>query len=124
MSFVSWILSGKRVKLRFKHNKGLYGLCRADTSGKIIIDLEPELQNDSRKLLEIFLHETAHAKFEEFLPMELEVSDKIPVERNSYYEEMETRAERQAEIWLKYAEENRLKNLSYFPGCLVSLLEL
>jgi len=117
-------LAQKPVQVRFKHNKGFYGLCRADSSGLITIDIEPELKSRSRKFLEIFLHEVAHAKFDSFQPMSFQASDTIPVQQGSQFDFQEFRAELQAEIWKWYAEKNRNSNLEYIPGCLYSLLEL
>ena len=117
-------LAGKVVQVRFKHNKGFYGLCRADSSGMVTIDIEPELQLHSEKFLEIFLHEVAHAKFEKFQPLSFEISDSIPVQKNEQFHIQETRAELQAEVWKWYAEEHRDNNLDYVEGCLRKLLEL
>jgi hypothetical protein len=110
--------------VRFKHNEGFAGLCRADSSGMTTIDIEPELQNYEKKFLEIFLHEVAHAKYDNFQPMSFHVSDRIPVERTPQFNFMELRAELQALVWLQYAENNRNNNLSYLEGCLKTLYEL
>ena len=117
-------LAKKPVQVRFKHNKGCTGLCRADSSGLVTIDIEPELQSYSKELLEILLHEIAHAKYDNFQPMSFEVSDSIPFEENYYSMFIECRAETQAEAWLWYAETYRDNNLDYFTGCLKTLLEL
>jgi len=117
-------LARKPVQVRFKHNKGLFGLCRADSSGLVTIDIEPELQNYSRNFLEILLHETAHAKYENFLPMSFEASDSIPVQEGLQFDFSEFRAELQGAVWLWYAEKHRENNLDYLTGCLITLLEL
>jgi len=117
-------LAKKTVQVRFKHNKGLFGLCRADSSGMVTVDIEPELQNHEKKFLEIFLHEIAHARFDNFQPMSFEISDSIPVQETSQFNFQENRAETQAKVWLWYAETHRDNNLDYLTGCLYSLLEL
>jgi len=123
MQKVSSKLAHKPVRVRFQHNEGFKGLCRTDSSGIVTIDLEPELQfYDTKEFLRVFLHEIAHAKNDNFKPIKLEVSDRIPVSRSTAYNQKETRADKQAETWLKYAEENRENNLEYFEGCLWSLL--
>jgi hypothetical protein len=124
LTFIAFKLAEKPVKLRFKHNSGVYGLCRADSSGLVTIDIEPELQNYEKKFLEIFLHEVAHAKNDKFIPMELELSDSIPLTKDTDFEHRETTAEKQAEEWLQYAETHRKTNLDYLTGCLLTLLEL
>lgn len=125
MHVVAEKLAGKPVKFRFKHNKGFYGLCRLDSSGLTVIDLEPALQFNEFQLVKYFLHETAHAKLDTFIPLSLEVSDKIPVDtKTSEYHSSEQKADIQAEAWLQYAEENRDKSKDYLTGCLYSLLEL
>jgi hypothetical protein len=121
MAEVACKLSGKPVKLRFQHNEGCYGLCRADSSGLLTIDLEPELQFYEEKFLHVFLHEISHAKFDSFIPLEFEVSDRMPVSNNTGYKLKEIRAEKQASTWLKYAEKNRDIQQPYFEGCLWSL---
>ena len=118
-------LAGKPVQFRFKHKKGFYGLCRLDSSGLTVIDLEPALQFNEVELLEIFLHETAHALLDTFIPLSLEFSDKAIIDtKSSEYHSSELRADTQAEAWLQYAEENRDRSFSYLEGCLYSLLEL
>jgi hypothetical protein len=115
-------LSRKNLVLRFQHNEGFKGLCRTDSSGTVIIDLEPELQfQNEEEFLRVFLHEISHAKTDTFIPMKLEVSDRIPVSRNAGYELRENRADKQASTWLKYAEEHRDTAEPYFEGCLWSL---
>jgi len=121
MSEVACKLAGKPVRVRFEHNKGCYGLCRADSSGLLIIDLEPELQFYEEKFLRVFLHEISHAKNHKFIPMELEVSDRIEVVRDKVYNLREAQADKQAEKWLQFAEKNRDKTKPYFEGCLWSL---
>ena len=116
-------LAKKPVRIRFQHNEGFAGLCRADNLGRVTIDIEPTLQfYDNEELLRVLLHEISHAKYDKFIPMKLEVSDRIPVSRTTAYNLKEIRADTQAEAWLKYAEKNRDKNLEYFEGCLWSLL--
>lgn len=117
-------LAKKTVQVRFIHNKGFYGLCRADSSGMVTVDIEPELQNYEKKFLEIFLHEIAHARFDNFQPMSFEISDSIPVQETPQFNFQELRAETQAKVWLWYAETHRDNNLNYLAGCLYSLLEL
>lgn len=117
-------LARKPVQVRFKHNSGLNGLCRADSSGMVTIDIEPELKSNSEKLLEVLLHETAHAKHDNFIPLSFQVSDTAPLETTWRASFRELRAELQAEVWLLYAEKNRNNNLEYFEGCLLTLLEL
>lgn len=117
-------LAEKPVQVRFKHNSGLNGLCRADSSGMVTVDIEPELQNHEEKFLEIFLHEIAHAKHDNFQPMSFEISDKAPLENNWYASFRELRAEVQALSWLWKANKNRDNNLDYIEGCLKTLLEL
>ena len=118
-------LAEKPVKLRFQHNKGFKGLCRADISGMLVIDLEPELQfTDIKEFLRVFLHEISHAKNHKFIPMELEVSSNIEVVEDNIYNRREAEADTEAQQWLNHAEQNRNKNLDYFEGCLFSLLEL
>jgi len=124
LTFIACKLAEKPVKLRLKSNSGVYGLCRADSSGLVTIDIEPELQSNERKFLEIFLHEVAHAKLHSFVPMELELSDRIPLTKDTEFEHRETTAEVQAQEWLQYAETHRNNNLDYFTGCIYSLLEL
>jgi len=114
-------LSRKQVRLRFQHNEGFKGLCRTDSSGKTIIDLEPELQQYQKEFLRVFLHEISHAKNHKFIPMELEVSDRIEVVRDKVYNLREAQADTEAETWLKYAEQNRDIMQPYFEGCLWSL---
>jgi len=121
-------LAEKTVQLRIVHNSGFQGLCRADSSGMVTIDIEPELENHEKEFLEVLLHETAHAKFDNFVPASFEVTDKIPSE---YYAQAsnresfrERRAETQAKVWLWYAETHRDNNLDYIEGCLLTLLEL
>jgi len=121
MSEVACKLSGKPVRVRFEHNKGCYGLCRADSSGLLIIDLEPELQFYEEKFLRVFLHEISHAKIDNFIPLELEVSNRIEVEKTPVIQFQENRADKQAEKWLQFAEKNRDKTKPYFEGCLWSL---
>ena len=118
-------LAEKPVKLRFQHNEGSYGICRTDSKGLTVIDLEPELQFlNEAEFLRVFLHEVAHAKLDTFKPMNLEASDRIQVQKTTIYNLKESRAEKQAQQWLNHAEQNRNKNLDYFEGCLFSLLEL
>lgn len=115
-------LAQKPVRLRFQHNEGFKGLCRTDNKGLTTIDIEPEhFSWSERELLRIFLHEVSHAKHDKFIPVELEVSDRIPVSMTSSYNLKETRADKQASTWLKYAEENRDMKQPYFEGCLWSL---
>lgn len=122
MQSVSCKLAKKPVKLRFKHNKGYSGLCRTDNTGLAVIDLEPELQfRNEKELLRVFLHECSHAKNHKFIPMELEVSDKIEQVADKVYSLREIEADSEAEKWLKYAEQNRDIQQPYFEGCLWSL---
>ena len=117
-------LAEKPVKLRFQHNKGAYGVCRADETGLTTIDIEPEIQFlEERKFLSVFLHEIAHAKNDYYIPMKLELSDIKPVSNSNNYKRKESRADIQAEKWLSYAEKNRKEEFSYFEGCLWTLLE-
>jgi len=116
-------LAGKPVRVRFQHNEGLKGVCRKDNSGITVIDIEPELQFFSeQEFLRVFLHECSHALNDNFIPMELEVSDRIPVAETIIYNLKETRADKQAKEWLQFAEENRNLQLPYFEGCLWSLI--
>jgi len=117
-------LAGKPVRLRFKHNKNYLGLCRTDSSGVPVIDLEPSLQWNEKEFLRVFLHEISHAKNHNFKPMELEVSDKVHQVQDKLYSFRETQADTEAETWLQYAEQNRdREKYYYFVGCLLSLLE-
>lgn len=121
-------LARKPVQVRIIHNEGFYGVCRADSSGMVTIDIEPELIRNEKKFLEILLHETAHARFDNFIPVSFEVSDRIPAEHyiqaGNKKSDREHRAEQQAKVWLWYAELNRNSNLDYFEGCLRALYEL
>ena len=124
MSKVAVQLAGKPVKVRFQHNAGYKGLCRTDSSGLNVIDLEPELQfQNEQEFLRVFLHEISHAKNHKFIPMELEVSDKVEVIEDKVYNLREFQADTEAQAWLRYAEKNRNNNLPYFEGCLYSLLD-
>ena len=117
-------LAEKQVKLRFQHNENCRGLCRVDSSGIVVIDIEPELQTQNEKqFLRTFLHECAHALNDNFIPMSLEASDRSPVRVNAGYKLRETRADLQAEEWLKYAEEHRNIELDWFEGCLWTFLD-
>ena len=115
MREVACKLAGKPVRLRFHHNEGAYGICRADSSGITTIDIEPELQFSSEhEFLEVFLHEISHAKNHKYIPMELEVSDRIEVKKDKAYNMREAQADSESEAWLKYAEQNRNKEEPYF----------
>jgi len=116
-------LARKPVRVRFKHNKGLYGCCRKDSSGLLTIDLEPSLQWNEEKFLRVFLHEVLHAKEHNFIPMELRVSDRIEPVVNIGTQLREAQADNRAETWLRFAEKNRDKSEPYFEGCLLSLLD-
>jgi len=124
MSKVASHLAGKPVKVRFQHNEGFYGLCRADSSGVPVIDLEPQLQFYEEKFLRVFLHEVSHSKTDTFIPMELEVSDRVEQVQNKVYNTREAQADKQAETWLKFAETNRSNEFNYLEGCLWTLLTL
>lgn len=115
-------LARKPVRLRFKHNKGYSGLCRTDSSGVPVIDLEPALQVYEEEFLRVFLHEVSHAKNHNFTPMELEVSDRIEPVQTAGYKLKEFQADTEAEAWLRFAEQNRDKTEHYFEGSLLSLL--
>jgi len=124
MSKVACKLARKPIKVRFKHNEGFKGVCRTDSSGIITIDLEPELQfTNEHEFLRVFLHEISHAKNHKFIPMQLEVSDRIEVFQDKVYNLREAQADNEAENWLKYAEANRDIAQPYFDfeGCLWSL---
>jgi hypothetical protein len=117
-------LARKPVRLRFKHNKGYKGLCRADSSGVPVIDLEPSLQWNEEEFLRVFLHEVSHALNHSFIPMELEVSDKVQPVQGAGYILKEFQADTEAEAWLRFAEKNRdREKYYYFVGCLLSLLD-
>jgi len=121
MCKVACKLTGKPVRIRFEHNVGCYGLCRADSSGLLTIDLEPELQCYEEKFLRVFLHEVSHARTDNFIPLRFEVSDRIELKKDLVTQFQENRADKQAEQWLQYAEKNREKTEPYFEGCLWSL---
>jgi len=122
MSKVACKLSGKPVRVRFKHNEGFKGVCRTDTSGIVTIDLEPELQFiNEHEFLRVFLHEISHAKNHKFIAMQLEVSDRIEEVQDKAYNLREAQADTEAETWLQYAEANRDIVQPYFEGCLWSL---
>jgi hypothetical protein len=120
---VAFHLAKKPVRLRFKHNKGFKGLCRADSSGVPVIDLEPALQDYEQEFLRVFLHEVSHAKNHNFKPMELEVSDKVNQVQDKLYNLREVQADTEAEAWFRFAEKNRDTSFNYFEGCLYSLLD-
>jgi len=123
MSEVAVHLAQKPVRVRFKHNKGFKGLCRADSSGVPVIDLEPSLQWFEEEFLRVFLHEVSHAKNHSFVPMELEVSDRIEPVQTAGYKLKEFQADTEAQAWLRFAQKNRDKTEPYFEGCLFSLLD-
>jgi len=123
MQKVACKLAQKPVRLRFQHNEGFKGLCRTDNKGIVTIDIEPELQPYEGKLLKVLLHEVSHAKNHKFIPMELEVSDRIEVVRDKVYNLREAQADTEAETWMKYAEQNRDIMQPYFEGCLWALLD-
>jgi hypothetical protein len=115
-------LARKVVCLRLNHNEGYKGLCRTDSSGRVTIDMEPELQFQNKKeFLRVFLHEISHAKNHKFTPLDFEVSDKMEVVEDKVYNLREEQADTEASTWLKYAEENREIIQPYFEGCLWSL---
>jgi hypothetical protein len=122
MSEVACHLARKPVRVRFEHNKGYSGLCRTDSSGITTIDIEPSLQWFEEEFLRVFLHEVSHAKNHSFIPMELEVSDRIEPVQGSAYKLKEFQADTEAQAWLRFAEQNRDKTEQYFEGCLYSLL--
>jgi len=122
MSKVAQNLAEKPVKVRLQHNEGYEGLCRKDSSGLLTIDIEPQLSD--KRMLFVFLHEVSHAKKDNILPMELEVSDKIEDTKTRLYNIKEAEADKQAEAWLRYAEANRNQEHDYFEGCLWTLMEV
>lgn len=123
MSKVAVHLAKEPVRVRFKHNKGYLGLCRTDSSGTKVIDLEPSLQEFEEEFLKLFLHEVSHAKNHAFVPMELEVSDRIEPVQGAGYKLKEFQADTEAQEWFSFAEKNRDRSYNYFEGCLYSLLE-
>jgi len=123
MVHVAQHLSGKKnLTIRLRKPHGTQGTCRKDSSGVLTIDIEPELEE--KRFMYVFLHEVAHARFERFKAMELEVSELVEVELTPKREFQEVRADKVAKAWLQYAEQNRDLSFSYQEGCLWSLLNL
>lgn len=55
-------LTGWPVVVRLQHSqyKGDLGTCHKDPAGRIVIDVKPDLDDDT--FLKVFVHELAHAK--------------------------------------------------------------
>jgi hypothetical protein len=116
-------LTGRAVRVRFKHYDGTLGIIQRDLSGRAWIDLDPILQEPRhvRTFAEIFAHELAHAvKHFDLLPrrdidqgVTREISKaQAHMKQRTVYKDHENEAESLAAGWMKSID----KYLSYYVG--------
>jgi Zn-dependent peptidase ImmA (M78 family) len=102
-------LTGKNVRVRLKipATRGCVGECHADENGRVIIDISPNL--DDETMLYVFAHECAHAFLHTFKPSNLHSQmpgSAVPNENNLKSQVLELTADELANDWVNYAKSN------------------
>jgi len=126
---VGYFLTGKSVQVRERvpGTKGLLGEISRRDDGVLVIDLSPDIPND-KKLLDVFLHELAHAKHHTYIPSNHAKVRPASVPKeplDNWDKRREVTAEKQAADWKKYADKHAnpdLVKMAPFTAKLISLL--
>lgn len=129
MNVVGERLAGKPVKVRERApaTEGLLGEIHRDPAGQLIIDLNPKIPSDGKRL-DVYLHEIAHAKHHRYLRSDHYQAAPGSVKREplDYGDRFkETEAEKTAGIWREFAlshAEPRLAEIRPFIAGLIALL--
>lgn len=110
------------VRLQAPATKGLLGEIHKAASGKIVIDLRPDLDNS--QTITVLLHEIGHARTMDFSPSYYykQAPGSIPrTPLTNPQKAHETKANQLASKWELWGKQNARPDLPYIEGILTAL---
>jgi len=119
-------LAGQPVTVRLQQpaTKGMTGECHRSEGGRLIIDIKPDLSDET--FLYVWAHETAHAKLHEFARSTVhkhKAGTLKPSEKTTNYLTHEDQADTLAKRWISYGQDHADPNLGDLEGPLWALYQ-